>query len=321
MADDDQKTATPPATDPAPAGEETGSRATSTGRERTSPEPEPAYSEATLDILTEDEKRALGILPDEPEDEADDADDADADDPDDTAAAPAPAEDDPQEPAKPSADHIPAVDDTEVQRLDKEMRGAMEDLREGEITEDEYEERVADLQKQRDQALMEVASQRERLTSWMSRWMDTVKDYRAAVPELFDDTHAPRYNEYVMAVNADPRPEVQALPMRARLERAHRLYMSDADLYNVDVPPLQGAGARTPKPAAQEPKPAPQKAAKAEPPPTLARMPAAAANPAAEGEFAHLAALEDDPDPTKLENALMKLRRNDPEAHQRYMAS
>lgn len=330
----------------AAADPQSGSSATSTGRDNPAQEAETEWSEATLDILDDEEKIAIGLMPDpNAEPEGDDTAPADGDDTaegadgDDTAAAvdgedtAKAAEGDDTAPAAEGAapDLPPAIDRAALDELDTERKTLMKEMRDGEITEDEFEEKLEDLQARRDEASREIARAEGKRDQWFDRWNQSVQDYQKEAGDLFGEAHRDTFDKYVRQVTGDTRPQVQKLSMRQKLERAHRLYQADADLYDVEVPPLPGKkGKADPKPdpkaqaaadkAAKEKKAGlPPKEDPAEPAPTLNRVPASATPDAGEGEFSRLHALEGDADPEKLESEIARLKRTDPAAYERYM--
>lgn len=353
MARDDETDHQDPTT-----GEETGSSSSSTGRDSPVQEDKAEYSEATIDILDDEEKIALGLMPDpnaDPDEGADGDDTAAAADGEDTAeggegddsleggegddtaeaatgddSVAAGADDTATTEAKP--DVPPAVDDAEVKRLDAEMKQALKDLRDGEITEDEYEEKTTSLQQDRDTAVRELGKVEAARENWHNRWFDAVGSYQKEVPELFQGDHRQRFDAFVRQVTGDQRPEIQSLSMHEKLERAHKLYAADADIYKTTVPDLPGKKKADPKPDSKaqdkgqkQPKDEAQKRAEAaeqaEPPQTLSKMPASATPEDADGRFARLHQLERDADPEKLEAEIMRLKRTDPDAYEAYMES
>lgn len=258
------------------------------------------------DLRDDERDHVLGLLSDEElaalADEDDSAEDTEI------AAAPATeneldGDDAAQQAAEPAAEpakaqqvthDLTAEDLAAINEAAKTARQeALDKWRDGDLTDDELQEAIdaAEQAKEdaRQQAIAakEQEAQAEAFERRKATFIETAKTYlNDDYPDLKSTAHIARFDRHVRFVTTSE--EYAGMNDRQLLEAAHRLYISECEVLGIKAPPIKTSNAKaaaTP-PAAAQPQP------KAKPPvvPTLARVPAAAANPASDGKFGALQA-------------------------------
>jgi hypothetical protein len=265
------------------------------------------------DELDDNDKHVLGLLTDEeiaalaedeggedepdPEEDADDAGQADAsaapDDQVQDAAKP-----DPEPQAQPAQVELTEDEITQINEAAKAARKeAMDKWRDGDLTDDELQEQMDAAERAREEARQQIIADRqqqaedEAFEQRQAAFHEVARDYLTKdYPDLATPAHLAEFDRHVRSVTVSPR--FAGKTPREMLEAAHRLYIAEAEVLGIEAPPLKGAAkSAAPAPKA-EPKPAPKPAARKKPEivPTLARVPAAATNSAADGKWGALQA-------------------------------
>ena len=275
-----------------------------------------------LGLLTDDELAALDgddeAEEDEPEPETAAAED------DDPAPAGDPAEDQAPQ-AQPQAFELTAEQIDQINAEAKAARQeALDKWRDGDMTDDELQAAIDEAEQLKEnarQAALEQAEQAKAEEAFEARKASFIEDARTYLikdyPDLAKPEHLAEFDRHVRSVTASPRFEGKS--NREMLEAAHRLYAAEAEVLGITVPTLKRAAKSAADPA---PKPVgtakPAKRAKPEVVPTLARVPAAAANSAADGKWGTLHArytqAERDGDVDTMEKIMRSLPAEEAEA-------
>ena len=256
-----------------------------------------------LDQLTEEELAALAD-DDEPEapDGEEDAEETSADD--EPKGDEPPADDDATAPADDAApEDAPAIavelTDEDRQRIRDAAKAARAEAKQkwldGDLTDEELEAAfdVADdtAEQEREVILSEKRQQQQEAAfeQIQAAFHQEARKYLTIdYPELGNaQSHLPEFDRHVRAVTASPK--YAGLTHRQMLEAAHRLYLAEGEVLGLDVPPIKGAAKSDAQNGQAEPK-AKTKAKKPDVVPTLAKVPAAATNSAADGKWGSLQA-------------------------------
>lgn len=137
-----------------------------------------------------------------------------------------------------------------------------------------------------DQTATNAAQIAEARAKGDAAWTAAAQVVKAATPELFTPDHIAGFNRHVEAVSGDPRNA--KLTFAQQITKAQALYALDAD--RPDLAPVQVQPRRQATTPGNAPKPQP---IRAQPVPTLARVPAAATNDTDGDRFAALNVLLD----------------------------
>lgn len=248
------------------------------------------FDNHVLGLLTDDELAAL-----------DGDDDAEEDDPEPEPAAvqdddPAPAGDpaESQAPqAQPQAFELTAE---QIDQINAEAKAARQELLDkwgdGDLTNEELHAAVEETEQLKEnarQAALEQAEQAKADEAFEARKASFTETARAYLtkdyPDLAKPEHLAEFDRHVRSVTASPRFDGKS--NREMLEAAHKLYAAEAEVLGIEVPAPKRAAKRAADPA---PEPKPAKRTKPEVVPTLARVPAAATNSAADGKWGSVAA-------------------------------
>ena len=251
------------------------------------------YDRHVLDQLTDEELAALaGDDEDESEEEPEEADpaeaQADAEDEGDEAASPHA----PQDTSAPPV--TVGLNDEDRQRIKDAAKAARAEARQkwqdGDLTDEELDaafDAADDAAEQEREAILaekQQAAADAEFERFRADFMQEARKYLSQdYPELGDHkTHLPDFDRHVNIVTGSAK--YAGMTPRQMLEAAHRLYIAEGEVLGVSVPPLKGS-----KPAdTKEPQPKPK--AKRNVVPTLAKVPAAATNTAADGKWGNLQA-------------------------------
>ena len=294
------------------------------------PDDEFPLTESDLDGMTDAETEGLKDWLNPPEDGAGDgaegqqagdaasvpADSADADGGPASTAQPEPAPTVAQPQPQEQNVEIDLTPQITAKRADLDKARADQDAlfqewNDGEIAEDDFNTRRADLNQQvinlsseigsmtgMQSALSETKAAQERAVKEADdqQWQTTTQAFQAKNPEFWDKDHYDAFDATVRSVTSNP--AVAALPFEKQLEYAAEQYVSLQRALGKPVPTLNGAApAADPQPDA-DPKPDPRTAAPRTPPQTLAQVPNAAADPH-QSQYAALAqkiSMTEDPD-------------------------
>lgn len=295
------------------------------------PESEEAIEAHVLAGLTEEERAALADEDDtgtedddttpEGDDDATTQDEAEAAAAQAAAEAAAPIEPPAQAPAPAAQEPFEPLPDTtalndQFQQAQAKLGALFEKYEDGELTRDEY------LAQQRE-ATVEVANVQAKLHQaeaaadrWSQSWVKEVRAFFKEAPDVFTEAHGQGFDATVRQINGDP--AYANLGHRQRLELAHATYAARANALGNPVAALTKAKAADPVPTPDPKAQARAKAAEAGKPaipPSLARVPAAAAMRAADGKFGALqAALDATDDPLVHERLMSQLSPEEMEA-------
>ena len=246
-----------------------------------------------LDQLTDEERAALAE-DDEPDgNEADEGAAQSAQEP-----APEPDAQDQQEKdgayADAAQDPQPTLDltDEDRQRIREAAKAARAEARQkwqdGDLTDEDLEaefDKADDLAEQRRFEIIEEKRQQAAEAEFQKVEAAFHEEARAYLtrdyPALAEKDHLSEFDRHVRNVTASPR--YAGMSPRQMLEAAHRLYAAEGEVLGIAVPPLKGAAKRDSEPQ-QKPR------AQRNVVPTLAKVPAAASNAAADGEWGSLEA-------------------------------
>ena len=249
-----------------------------------------------LGFLTDEELAALDDEDEEGEDDPDpNAADAGAGDEGDAAPDPAPATD----AATPAQPEPVELTQEQIDQINADAKAARQEAldkwRDGDMTDDELQAAIDAAEQSKEEARLaaqEQAAQAKADEAFEQRkasFMQDARDYLTRdYPDLAKPEHLAEFDRHVRSVTASARFEGKS--NREMLEAAHRLYAAEAEVLGVTVPALKRAAksAARAEPKA-DPKPA-RRAPKPEVVPTLARVPAAATNSAADGKWGSIAA-------------------------------
>lgn len=252
-----------------------------------------------LDQLTDEELAALaGDDEDDPDAEEDQGDDGEA------AASAAQDEEGAgnEEPDAPAQAQPVSVElsEEEIAQINEAAKAArkeaMDKWRDGDLTDDELQEQMDAADQAREAARQQIILDRqqqaedEAFEKRQAAFHDVARDYLTKdYPELADKAHLAEFDRHVRSVTASLR-FADKTP-RQMLEAAHKLYLAEAEALGISAPPLKIAA----KNAADDPKGSEKPVAPARKPqrpvvPTLARVPAAATNSAADGKWGSIQA-------------------------------
>ena len=269
-----------------------------------------------LGLLTDDE---LAALNGEDEDEEDDPDPEPAAVQDDD---PAPAGDPAEDQAPQAQPQAFELTQEQIEQINAEAKAARQEAldkwRDGDLTDDELQTAIDEAEQLKEnarQAALEQAEQAEAEAAFEDRkasFMQEARKYLTSdYPDLAKPEHLAEFDRHVRSVTASPRFEGKS--NREMLEAAHRLYAAEAEVLGITVPALKRAAKSDAKPA-----PKPAKRTKPEVVPTLARVPAAATNSAADGKWGTLHArytqAERDGDVDTMEKIMRSLPAEEAEA-------
>lgn len=251
--------------------------------------------EEDLRLLSDEERAAL-----------DDADTYDDTETGEGEAAPDEAAEAPQAADPVQQDTAPPIDPAAVQaalaEAEAAKEAAFERYEDGELTRAEYLAEVKKIDGQYADQAASAAMQARAMQERVANFRTEAVAYLQAVPALKDPAHLEAYDAHVRAVTGDPRSE--KLSFRQMLELAHARYLAEAPFLGVTVPPLPGKATVAPKPGAK----------KAEPPVTLARVPAAAISAASDGKYGQLQKAVDEGDAETVERIMGSLSESEREA-------
>ena len=247
-----------------------------------------------LGLLTDDELAALnGDDEDEGGDPEDEPAAAQEDEP---ATAGDPTEDQAAQ-AQPQSFELSQEQIDQINADAKAARQeALDKWRDGDMTDEELQEAIDAAEQSKEEARLAAQEQAEQAMAeeaFEARKASFMEDARAYLttdyPDLAKPEHLQEFDRHVRSVTASPRFEGKS--NREMLEAAHRLYAAEAEVLGIAVPALKGAAKSDAKPTPKAEAPAkPRRADKPEVVPTLARVPAAAANNAADGKWGSIAA-------------------------------
>ena len=253
-----------------------------------------------LGLLTDDELAALNADDETEEDEPEPEPEPVAAEDDDPAPAGDPAEDQAPQ-AQPQAFELT---EEQIDQINAEAKAARQEAldkwRDGDLTDDELQTAIDEAEQLKENARQAAIEQAERAKAeeaFEARKASFIEDARTYLskdyPDLAKPEHLAEFDRHVRSVTASPRFEGKS--NREMLEAAHRLYAAEAEVLGITVPALKRAAKSAAEPAPKpEPKaetPAkPRRAPKPEVVPTLARVPAAATNSAADGKWGSIAA-------------------------------
>ena len=246
-----------------------------------------------LGLLTDEELAALDeagedeVEEDEPGSEPEPVTEQTAEAEDDTAQDPAPQ-------AQSQSFELTQEQIDQINEASKAARQeALDKWRDGDLTDEELQEAIDAADQAKEQARLDAldeARQREDDQAFEVRKASFVEDARTYLtkdyPDLAKPEHLAEFDRHVRSVTASARFEGKS--NREMLEAAHRLYAAEAEVLGIAVPALKGAAKSAAKPAPKATEPA--KKPKPEVVPTLARVPAAATNSAADGKWGSVAA-------------------------------
>lgn len=287
---------------------------------------------SVLDDMEDHEEHLKGLLSDE-ELAALEGDDEDADEGDDDTAGGA-AEDEAaaaqaEEPAPVAQQPEPApapasfeLTPEEKARIETEHETAeekaLEDWRDGELTDDELKARMREIRtesEQKRQAAVEAKALEQEEAEWskvVEVFHTDARDYIAQHPGLEAAETLAEFDRHVRAVTGNAR--FDGMSNAQKLAAAHRLLLAEAEILQIDVPKMQGGGKKKAE-AKAEPEPAPKpKKAKPDVVPTLGRVPAAATNTASDGKWGNLATIMERGTPAEIEKAMAGLSEEEREA-------
>ena len=252
--------------------------------------------EEDLRLLSDEERAAL-----EDADTLDEEDTGEGEAPD-AGEEPAPVADPaPQAPAEAA----PAVDPEAVQaalaEAEQAKEAAFDKYEDGELTRAEYLAELKRIDTEYAGAAAAAALEARQMQERVAGFKQEAIAYLTAVPALKDPAHLEAFDAHVRAVTGDPRSA--NLTFRQMLEMAHARYAAEAAYLGVTVPPVPSG-----KPAAQK------TAQKAEPPVTLARVPAAAVTSASDGKWGQLQKAVDEGDAATVERIMAGLTEAEREA-------
>ncbi|KEP68816.1 hypothetical protein DL1_08505 [Thioclava dalianensis] len=295
------------------------------------------------DLLTDEERAALeedegagasdgdqgDIESENVAQDADDLADADADadtgddDPDADAGDAAPNEEDGQQGDDNAADDGADADTTKdapppeaidtralEQQLEeiKSKRGeAMQAYRDGDLTDEELDQRLEEIDGERDDVTGQMAIAKDRAAQIDQQWGNAVQGYFEANPGLKEDAKVlEAYDRMVGFVTSQP--TYANLSFEKQLAAAHRLLDAQSDVLGIKVPAQAGGKKPTPRPKPETAEDKKRKKDMATPPKTLSRVPQSDMTGAGEGEYAALQRLIDSgEDPERVEAELAKM--------------
>ena len=270
-----------------------------------------------LDLLTDEERAALDDV--EGDDDTEGAtDDEQGDDAPPIAEEIEPATESEAKPQAPVSADLTDEDRARIREATQAKQdAALEAWRDGDMTDEELREAMGAALEAAEQeraailAEKQLAAEEVEFERRQAEFTEVAKGYLTAeYPALASADHLPRFNQLVGGVSVDPR--MQGKTPRQILEAAHKLYQVEADIHGFEIPKLKASGAK--EPATPDAKPArkPQR----EVVPTLARIPAAAANSVADGKWSALQAKFDAVahDPSAQERLLRTLSPEEMEA-------
>lgn len=173
---------------------------------------------------------------------------------------------------------------------------ALDKWRDGDMTDDELQAAIDAAEQAKEEAraaAYEQAEQAKAEAAFEARKASFMEDARTYLtmdyPDLAKPEHLQEFDRHVRSVTASPRFEGKS--NREMLEAAHRLYAAEAEVLGIAVPRLKSAAKSDAKPEPKTETPAkPAKRSKPEVVPTLAKVPAAATNSAADGKWGSIAA-------------------------------
>lgn len=272
--------------------------------------------ELDLELLTQEERDTLaeddGSEPDVLDPDADELEPVVVDAAKQAAAQqPAPVVDPAANPDTPGP-IIPApVDRTaELADLTAKETKLQSDFADGQINDADYTAQLKAIAKEQGKYEAEAETHanavKEARAAGDAAFLAAANAVKAKNPELFMPDHITAFNRHVEAVTADPRNS--KLTFSQQLEKAQLLYSVDID--RPDLAPIKQNPA--PKPAAA--KTAKVEPIRAQPVPTLARIPAAAANETEGDRFAAIDALPIE----KRERAIQRMTPDQREAYEAF---
>lgn len=179
----------------------------------------------------------------------------------------------------------------------------------GEITADEYKAETRQINASAAAARSEAEAD-HRHQAYRTVFAQAANAYQAQNPALWTPEHVTGFDRHVRAVTGNP--AYDKMSPQQKLEAAHRLYASEADILGRTAPPVPGKTAAPAPKATVPPRP------KGEAPVTLANIPAASANNASEGRFAALDRMVERGDSAGAEAMMAKLSDSERDA---YLAS
>jgi len=241
-------------------------------------------------LLTDEERAALED--DDGDDDLEDAAAAPEADPTGSGTAPDAAD----MATKPAAQFD--LTEEELAEIDNQAKAARQQARDkwrdGDLSDDELDAEMEAAGTLREKALQDaMAFKQEQVDNeaFETRQADFVEVARAYLttdyPELASKEHILKFDAHVRQVTASP--SYAAFSHRQMLEAAHRLYITECENLELKAPPIKGKAKPTPAPTPAKP----ALRSKPEIVPTLARVPAAAANTASDGRFGTLQARMD----------------------------
>lgn len=281
------------------------------------PSDDEEWTEEDMRLLSDEERAAL-FGDDEDKGEADAADEGDDEsEPADEAASDDTAQDDADDVITGTQAPDVSALDAEIEALDAAKVAAFDDWEDGNISRDEYLDKLKELDAAAKETVAKRAVAAAQEQAIYDAFISTAKGYFGEYPDLATQAHAEAYDRHVRAITGDPR--YQSLTHRQMLEAAHRLYAAEADVLGLNVPRPKGKA----KPAA-EPTPAPE--AKADPAParkprpgdkapvTLRNVPNAAPVSASDGKYSSLAQRLENASPEEYERILGSMSVEEAEA-------
>ena len=251
-----------------------------------------------LSLLTDDELAALN---------GDDEDEGEEDDPQPAAAQ----EDDPAQAGNPAQDQAAQaqpqsfeLSHEQIDQINAEAKAARQEAldkwRDGDMTDEELQGAIDAAEQSKEEAYIaameqaEQAAQDAQIEQMKASFREVAREYLTKdYPELASDKHLAKFDRHVRIVTGSD--DYAGKTHREMLEAAHRLYAAEADILGVEVPmPKHQRAAKRAAESPQKPIKSPSetsaKRSKPEVVPTLARVPAAATNTAADGKWGSIAA-------------------------------
>jgi hypothetical protein len=274
------------------------------------------WTEEDMRLLSDEERAAL-FGDDEDKGDADAADEGDDQgEPAAEAASDGAAQDDADEIITGTQAPDVSALDAEIEALDAAKVAAFDDWEDGNISRDEYLEKLKELDEAAKETVAKRAVAAAQEQAMYDAFISAAKGYFSEHPDLATQAHAQAYDRHVRAITGDPR--YQNLTHRQMLEAAHRLYAAEAEVLGVDVPAPKGKA----KPAAeqaqaqpkQEPAPAPRKRPGDKAPVTLANVPNAAPVSVSDGKYSALAQRLESAGPEEYERILGSMSPEEAEA-------
>lgn len=255
--------------------------------------------------MDDSDSHVLGLLTDDELAALNGEDEADEDDPEDGAAAV--QENDPAAAGNPGEDQATQaqppsfeLSQEQIDQINAEAKAARQEAldkwRDGDMTDEELQAAIDAAEQAKEDARLAAQEQAEQAKAeevFEARKASFMQDARAYLttdyPDLAKPEHLQEFDRHVRSVTASPRFEGKT--NREMLEAAHRLYAAEAEVLGIAVPALKRAAKSDAKLAPKAEVPAkPRRASKPEVVPTLARVPAAATNNAADGKWGSIAA-------------------------------